>query len=145
MAALKLQLVNKEALVGKAAAQILDQVLRRCRLKGQGAGLGPSHNRANIVGHVGEKTGAHAGVHRGAAQGHPLALAGHLGRLGLGLDGLGLGFGLDGLRRCDLNGLGRSLRDLLRSLVYLGLVGLAHRSPLSQSMRPHSWATCSNV
>ncbi len=139
MTALKLQLVDKETLVGKAATQVLDQACGRSWLDGQGAGLGPSHDRADVVGHVGEKTGAHAGVHRGAAQGHPLALTGHLGHLGLGLGGnLWLG-------NSRVLNVGRKLRVLLRNLVYLGLVGLAHRSPLSQSMRPHSWATCSNV
>ena len=128
--------VHLEALVGKAAAQRLDEVGGRAGLDRERTGAGTADGRRDVVRDVVDDAGAHAKIHRGAAQGDPLALGGHLDD-----DGLGFGFGF-GLGRCRGEVLLR-----LRSQRLISRVGglFAHSRPFSQSSCPLSRATCSKL
>ena len=126
--------VYLEALVGKAAAQRLNEVGGRAGLDRERAGAGAADGRRDVVSDVVDDAGSHAKIHRGAAQGDPLALGRHL-------DDHGLGFGF-GLGRCRGEVLLR-----LRSQRLISRVGglFAHRRPFSQSSWPLSRATCSKL
>ena len=123
--------VHLEALVGKAAAQRLDEVGRRARLDRERAGAGAADGRRDVVRDVVDDAGAHAQIHGRAAKRDPLTFGGNLDD--------GLGFGL-GCGRGEVLLRLRSQRQISR---FGGL--FAHRRPFSQSSWPLSRATCSKL